>query len=89
MYKVENGVRTDLPLIGEGRTYGTDVEPLGKDWNTLKLTVEGNLFTVYLNNQEIFQVADNTFQDAGKIGLWTKADAVTYFDDFHISCSKL
>jgi len=24
---------------------------------------------------------DDTFKDAGKVGLWTKADSVTYFDD--------
>jgi hypothetical protein len=27
------------------------------------------------------EAKDDTFQDAGKIGLWTKADSVTYFDD--------
>ncbi len=84
LYKMENGKRTDLPLIGKGRTYGVDVEPLGNGWNDLKLTVVDNLFTVYLNNKEIFQVRDETFVNAGKVGLWTKADAVTYFDDFQI-----
>lgn len=84
LYKVENGKRTDLPLIGKGKTYGVDVKPLGKGWNTLKLTVLDNVFTVYLNNKQIFQVKDETFVNAGKIGLWTKADAVTYFDDFQV-----
>ncbi len=84
LYKVENGKRTDLPLIGKGRTYGVDVEPLGNGWNNLKLIVLDNLFTVYLNNKQIFQVRDETFANAGKIGLWTKADAVSYFDDFEI-----
>ena len=84
LYKVENGKRTDLPLIGKGRTYGVDVPPLGNGWNTLKLKVIDNMFNVSLNNKEIFQVQDNTFKDAGKIGLWTKADALTYFDDFEV-----
>ena len=84
LYKMENGKRTDLPLIGLGKTYGVDVEPLGNGWNDLKLTVVDNLFTVYLNNKELFQVRDETFVNAGKVGLWTKADAVTYFDDFQI-----
>jgi len=84
LYKVENGKRTDLPLIDKGRTYGIDVEPLGNEWNTLKLTVLDSLFTVYLNNKQIFQVRDETFANAGKIGLWTKADAVSYFDDFQV-----
>ncbi len=88
LYKVENGKRTDLPLLGKGRTYGVDVKPLGSGWNTLKLTVKDDLFTVYLNGEELFQVKDQTFKNAGKIGLWTKADAVSYFDDFQVVSMK-
>ena len=84
LYKVVDGDRSDLPVLGKGRTYGVDVKPLGNDWNTLKLKVVDNLFTVYLNNKEIFQVKDETFTNAGKIGLWTKADAVSYFDNFQV-----
>lgn len=84
LYKVENGKRTDLPLVGKGKTYGVDVPPLGKGWNTLKLVVKGDVFTVFLNDNELFKVQDNTFTNAGKVGLWTKADAVTYFDDLKI-----
>jgi len=84
MYKVENGNRTDLPLVGKGRTYGTDVEELGNGWNNLRLTVRDSLFTVYLNGKQLFQVIDKTFENAGKVGLWTKADAVSYFDNFEV-----
>lgn len=85
LYKVENGKRSDLPLIGKGRTYGVKTKPLGSGWNTLKLTVKDDLFTVYLNDKELFQVKDETFKNAGKIGLWTKADAVSYFDDLEVT----
>jgi hypothetical protein len=84
LYKVKNGKRTDLALLGKGRTYGVDVEPLGGGWNTLKLNVQDDLFTVFLNGKEIFKVQDDTFTNAGKVGFWTKADAVTSFDDFKI-----
>ena len=84
LYKVEKGKRTDLPLIDKGKTYGVDVPPLGDTWHTMKLTVKDDLFTVYLDDKELFKVQDSTFPDAGKIGLWTKADAVTYFDDYVI-----
>ena len=84
LYKVKDGKRTDLPLMGKGRTYGVDVKPLGNGWNTLKLTVVDDIFTVYLNDKELFKVKDETFKDAGKIGLWTKADAVSYFDDLEV-----
>jgi hypothetical protein len=88
LYKVENGERTDLPLLNKGRTYGVSVDKLGNGWNTLKLKVENNLFTVYLNNKQIFQVKDNTFKNTGKTGLWTKADAVSYFDNFNVKILK-
>lgn len=84
LYKVENGKRADLPLVGKGRTYGMDVSPLGNSWHTLKLVVKGDLFTVYLDDEKLFTVQDTTFVSAGKVGFWTKADAVTYFDDFEI-----
>jgi len=84
LYKVENGKRIDLPILGKGRTYGVEVNPLGSGWNNLRLTVVDNLFTVYLNSEQIFQVKDGTFVNPGKIGLWTKADAVSYFDEFQV-----
>lgn len=88
LYKMENGKRSDLPLVGFGKTYGVDVPKLGDGWNTLRLTVKGDLFTVFLNGKELFKVQDNTFSGAGKVGLWTKADAVTQFDDFEIKKFK-
>lgn len=84
LYKVENGKRTDLPLVGKGRTYGVDVPSLGNGWNTLKLVVKDDLFTVFLSDKELFKVQDKTFTNVGQLGFWTKADAVTYFDDFEI-----
>ncbi len=84
LYKMENGKRTDLPLVSKGRTYGVDVPPMGNSWHTLKLTVKDDVFIVYMDDKELFKVKDSTFTKAGKIGFWTKADAVTYFDDFEI-----
>ena len=84
LYKVVDGKRTDLPVLGKGRTYGVDVPKLGNDWFNLMVNVSSDLFTVYLNDKELFQVKDQSISGAGKIGLWTKADAVTYFDDFRV-----
>jgi hypothetical protein len=81
LYKVVDGRRTDLPVMGQGRTYGVDVDALGNDWNVLGVTVKGDLFTVYLNGKELFRVKDSSIENTGKVGLWTKADAVSYFDD--------
>lgn len=84
LYKVENGRRTDLPLRGEGRTYGKKAAVPSAEWSVLKLTARGSLFEVFLNGQKLYEVQDTTFPDAGKLGVWTKADSVTYFDDLTV-----
>jgi hypothetical protein len=81
LYKLENGVRTDLPLVGLGRTYGMNVPKMGEGWHTLAVDVKGDLFTVLLDGKALFQVRDKTFTERGHLGLWTKADAATLFDD--------
>lgn len=85
LYKVEKGKRTDLKPTGAAASaYGrrTDV-PSGR-WSTLRLVATGDQFEVHLNGEELFQVEDATFTQAGRVGLWTKADSVTYFDDLRI-----
>ncbi len=81
LYKVENGVRTDLPLVGKGRTYGVKAKIPSGEWGTLRVVATGDLFEVYSNGAKLFEVRDSTFSGAGKVGLWTKADSVTLFDD--------
>ena len=85
LYKVENGKR--IPLAPKGtppNTYGVKHKVPGNAWNRLSLKVKGNLFEVSFNDKKLFEVEDNTFQDAGKVGLWTKADSVIHFDDFTV-----
>ena len=85
LYKVENGIRTDLPLVGKGRTYGMKARIPSGEWGTLRIVANGNRFEVYSNGTKLYEVEDSTFPIAGKVGLWTKADSVTLFDDFSIS----
>ncbi|MGI9165724.1 MAG: family 16 glycoside hydrolase [Pyrinomonadaceae bacterium] len=85
LYKVENGKRTDLPLKGEGRTYGKKASVPSAQWNELRVVAAGNLFEIFVNGQKLYEVEDNTFTEAGKVGLWTKADSVTYFDDLRVT----
>lgn len=85
LYKVENGVRASIAPKGlPSRAYGVNHEvPKGR-WNNLRVTVADSLFTVFLNGERLFEVEDRTFGKAGKTGLWTKADSVTYFDAFTV-----
>jgi hypothetical protein len=82
LYKVENGKRSSLAPNGTPpRTYGVDHEVPGGEWNTLAVRFEGALFTVSFNGEELFDVEDRTFTGVGGVGIWTKADSVTWFDD--------
>ena len=84
LYKVENGKRTDLPLKGEGRTYGKKAEVPAGQWSTLRVVANGPRFEVYFNGAKLYEVEDSTFTQPGKVGVWTKADSVTHFDDLTV-----
>ena len=51
-------------------------------WHTLRVDFQAGHFTVSFNGQKALEWDDETFKDAGKVGVWTKADSVTVFDDF-------
>ncbi len=88
LYKVEHGKRSDLPLVGKGRTYGEKINvPSGK-WGSLRIVAKGDMFETYLNGSKLFDVKDGTFSGPGKVGVWTKADSYTLFDDLTITVLK-
>ena len=84
LYKVEGGRRTDLPVKGAGRTYGKAADVPAGQWSTLRVVATGPRFEVSLNGVRLYEVEDATFSAAGRIGVWTKADSVTHFDDLTI-----
>ena len=51
-------------------------------WHTLRVEFTGNKFVVSFDGKPVIEATDNSFADAGKVGVWTKADSVTIFDDF-------
>jgi hypothetical protein len=85
LYKVEAGVRQSIAAKGlPSRSYGVKHEIPSGQWNVLRVVFKDNLFTVFLNGDRLFDVEDQTFSQAGKTGLWTKADSLTYFADFTV-----
>ncbi len=75
LYKVQHGKRSKIAGIG------TKVAP--GVWHSLQLEAHGTHFIVAFDDKW-FEADDGTFQQAGKVGLWTKADSVTYFDNLKI-----
>ena len=72
-YKVVDGLRSDP--IGPATDISTNV------WHTLAVQCLGNQITCWLDDKLAMPpLSDNTFT-IGKIGFWTKSDAVSYFGD--------
>jgi Domain of Unknown Function (DUF1080) len=70
---------------GRRRPFQNKPVKVGKNtWHMLKLEATGNHFVVWFDGAKVLDATDDTFQDAGRVGLWTKADSVIQFDDFTI-----
>jgi hypothetical protein len=54
-------------------------------WHSLVLEATGDHFVVKYDDNQVLDARDQTFKDAGKVGLWTKADSVIAFDNFTAS----
>jgi hypothetical protein len=82
LYKTVNGRRSSLDIVGRKGGYGVKVPVPANRWHALRVEFAGPRFKVKFNGKELFEVEDATFNEAGMVGLWTKADSVTMFDDF-------
>ena len=79
---LEGNVRLYKVVDGKRRQFaGVDVEVPASEWQELGLRAEGGRLTVSLDGKELFGATDRTFAKAGKVGLWTKADSITHFDE--------
>ncbi|MGC8643198.1 MAG: family 16 glycoside hydrolase [Isosphaeraceae bacterium] len=76
LYKVEAGKRK---MLRGAKTTGDDT------WHTLRVTMAGAKITCYLDGKKLLEAEDSTFQEPGMIGLWSKADAQTYFDEMTVN----
>jgi hypothetical protein len=76
IYKVEKGRRIQIQSADIKHSEG---------WHTLRVTMEGDHVQCYYDGKKYLGVKDSTHPEAGRIGLWTKADAQTHFDDLTAS----
>jgi hypothetical protein len=72
LYKVVAGKRTLIKNADIAHTDG---------WHTLRVTMTGDRIACYYDGKKYLEAEDTTFPGAGKIGLWSKADAQSQFDD--------
>jgi hypothetical protein len=52
------------------------------EWHTLRVDFAGSRFIVTFDGEKAIEATDDTFADAGKVGVFTRSDSVTLFDDF-------
>ena len=76
IYHVVNGRRVQFA--------GANFKVTPQTWHEMKVEARGDEFKCYYDGQLRFTAKDSTFKDAGKVGLWTKADSVIYFDDLTV-----
>jgi hypothetical protein len=74
IYHVVNGRR--VAFLNQNVKVASNV------WHTLRVEAAGDHFVVTYDGKKVLDAKDGTFKDAGKVGLWTKADSVIAFDDF-------
>jgi hypothetical protein len=77
VYKVAEGKRTQLATQ-------ENLELAAGKWDELAIRQDGDRIQCFLNGKPYLDVRDNTFTKPGKVGLWTKADAQTRFDELLI-----
>lgn len=80
LYKTVDGKRSSLDVVGRKGGYGVKVPVPAGRWHTLRVDFAGSRHKVNFNGNALFEVEDRTFSEAGRVGLWTKADSVTVFD---------
>jgi hypothetical protein len=80
-YKAVDGKRTALKKAdGKDAVFPAKVQR--GQWHTLRVEFTGKRCKATLDGKDSFEVEDDTFSSAGQVGVWTKADSVTVFDDF-------
>jgi hypothetical protein len=83
-YKTVAGKRSSIGIQGDAKSYGVEAKVPPNQWSTLRVRMVGNLAEIYMNDRKLFEVENDAFTTAGKVGLWTKADSVMQFDDLKV-----
>ena len=72
LYKVVNGNRAQIA--------SKNTKVTSNEWHLLKVVAKSDKIQCFFENTKVFEVSDDTF-DSGSVGIWTKSDSYTLFDD--------
>jgi len=80
---LEDNVSLYYTLNGRRNTIKYVDAPVAKNqWHTLRVEFAGKRVRVALDGKSYIELDDEHITGAGRVGVWTKADSVTLFDDF-------
>jgi hypothetical protein len=83
---LEDNYRLYRVVAGNRRLFaGANFKVTAGQWHVLRVECTGNRIICYFDGVKKIEASDDTFKQGGKIGLWTKADSVTYFDDLKVT----
>ncbi len=83
---LEDNYRLYHVVDGRRRQFaGANFKVTSGVWHELRTQAVGNRITCYYDAVKKIEATDDTFKGAGKVGLWTKADSVTSFDDLRVT----
>jgi hypothetical protein len=82
---LENNVRFYRVVGGKRQMIaGVDASVPSGVWQTLGIAARDDRFIIVFNGRELFGATDATFPGPGRVGMWTKADSVTWFENIRI-----
>ena len=82
---LEDNVRLYRVVGGRRIQFAGADAPVPRDrWLSLGLQIAGDRLEVSLDGRPLFVATDRSFATAGQVGLWTKADSLTHFDDLRV-----
>jgi hypothetical protein len=82
---LEDNVRLYHVTAGKRRQFaGWNGKVAGQTWHALAVEAKGDRFQVFFDGKPVIDARDGTFKSAGKVGVWTKADSVTWFDNLSV-----
>lgn len=80
LYYTEKGNRRTIKYV--------DAPVAARVWHTLRVEFTGTRIKVKLDGKQYIELDDGHISGTGAVGLWTKADSVTAFDDFHYGATQ-
>jgi len=80
LYYMQGGTRKTLKYVDAPSAVGA--------WHTLRVEFTGTRIVVLFDSKPAIEFEDAHISGSGAVGVWTKADSVTRFDDFNFGSAK-